>query len=186
MNVKKIVKRKENEDRYHRYLFLLQNIDESCLEVRYSRAGEHEDCNMYSIKYQKFGEKEIFPLYFVIPEFYGCINSDKADVFGKKHLSVCCGDVFNEFKELVEIIIEKISEIRGKKYEIKSDYLKIRVGAPDVKEMPVGNLMKISWAVVSFKLICENKNGLIVVNDLKECFYETSINDDFKIIESEK
>ena len=52
--------------------------------------------------------------------------------------------------------------------------------------MPVVNLMKISWAVVSFKLICENKNGLIVVNDLKECFYETSINDDFEIIESEK
>ena len=101
-------------------------------------------------------------------------------------MSICCGDVFNEFKELVEIIIEKISEIRGKKYEIKSDYLKIRVGAPDVKEMPVGNLKKISWAVVSFKLICENKNGLIVVNDLKECFYETSINDDFEIIESEK
>ena len=150
MNVKKFVKPKENEDRYHRYLFLLQNFDESCLEVRYSRAGEHEDSNMYSIKYQKFGEKEIFPLYFVIPEFYGCINSDKADVFGKKHLSICCGEVFNEFKELVEIIIEKISEIRGKKYEIKSDNLKIRVGAPDVKEMPVGNLMKISWAVVIY------------------------------------
>ena len=141
---------------------------------------------MYSIKYQKFGEKGIFPLYFVIPEFYGCINSDKVDVFDKKYLSVCCGDVFNEFKELVKIIIEKISEIRNKKYEIKSDFTKIRVGAPDVEKMPVGVLMKISWAVVSFKLICENKNGLIVFNDLKECFYETSINDDFEIIESEK
>ena len=179
MNVKKFVKPKENEDRYHRYLFLLQNF-ESCLEVRYSRAGEHEYSNMYSIKYQKFGEKEIFPLYFVIPEFYGCINSDKVDVFGKKHLSICCGDVFNEFKQLFEIIIEKISEIRNKKYEIKSDYTKIRVGVSDVKEMFVGVLMKISWAVVSFKLICENKNGLIVLNDLEECFYEASINDDFE------
>ena len=35
-------------------------------------------------------------------------------------------DVFNEFKKLVEIVIEKINEIRGKEYEIKSDYLKIR------------------------------------------------------------
>ena len=60
VSIKKFVKPKENEDRYHRYLFLLQNFDESCLEVRYSRAGEHEDSNMYSIKYQKFGEKEIF------------------------------------------------------------------------------------------------------------------------------
>ena len=101
-------------------------------------------------------------------------------------MSICCGDVFNEFKQLVEIIIEKISEIRGKKYEIKKDFTKIRVSAPDVKEMPVGNLMKISCAVVSFKLICENENGLIVFNDLKECFYEASINDDFEIIESEK
>ena len=141
---------------------------------------------MYSIKYQKFGEKEIFPLYFVIPEFYGCINSDKTDAFGKKYLSVCCGDVFNEFKELVEILIEKISEIRGKKYEIKSNFTKIRVGTEGVEEMPVGNLMKISCVVVSFKLICENKNGLIVFNDLKECFYETIINNDFEIIESEK
>ena len=188
MDVKKFVKPKENEDRYNRYLFLLQNFDEFCLEVRYSRAGEHEDSNVYSIKYQKFGEKEIFPLYFVIPQFYGCISGDKADVFGKKfeYLSICCGDVFNEFKQLVEIIIEKISEVRGKKYEIKSDFTKIGVGALDIEEMPVGNLMKISWAVVSFKLICENKNGLIVFNDLKECFYETSINDDFEIIESEK
>ena len=186
MNVKKFVKPKENEDRYHQYLFLLQNFDESCLEVHYSRAGEHEDSNKYSIKYQKFGEKEIFPIYFVIPEFYRCINSDKEDVFGKKYSSVCCGYVFNDLKELVEIIIEKISKIRGKKYEIKSDYTKIRVGAPGIEKMPVGNLMKISWAVVSFKLICENKNGLIAFNDLKECFYEASINDDFEIIESEK
>ena len=34
--IKKFVKPKENEDRYHLYLFLLQNFDESCLEVRYS------------------------------------------------------------------------------------------------------------------------------------------------------
>ena len=101
-------------------------------------------------------------------------------------MSICCGDVFNKFKELVEIIIEKIREIRNKKYEIKSDYLKIRVGAPDVEEMPVNVLMKISWAVVSFRLIVENENGLIVLNDLEECYYEASINDDFEIIESEK
>ena len=101
-------------------------------------------------------------------------------------MSICCDDGFNEFKQLVEIIIETISEIRGKKYEIKKDFTKIRVSARDVKEMPVGNLMKNSWAVVPFKLICENENCLIVFNDLKECFYEASINNDFEIIESEK
>ena len=60
MNVKKFVKPKENEDRYHQYLFLLQNFDESCLEMRYSRAGEHEDSNMYSIKYKKSVKKKYF------------------------------------------------------------------------------------------------------------------------------
>ena len=86
------------------------------------------------------------------------------------------------------MIIEKISEIRGKKYEIKSDYLKIRVGECDksATDLPVDNLIKISWAVVSFNLIIEGKKGLFVLNNLKECFYETSINDDFEIIESEK
>ena len=101
-------------------------------------------------------------------------------------MSICCSEVFNEFKQLVEIIIEKISEIRSKKYEIKKDFTKIRVSAQNIKEMPVGDLTKISWAVRSFKLICENENSLIVFNDLKECFYEQSINDDFEIIESEK
>ena len=140
---------------------------------------------MYSIEYQKFGERTAFPLYFVIPIFHGCISDDKVDVFDKKYLSVCSGDVFDEFKKLVEIIIEKISEIRGKKYEIKSDYTKIRVGG-GVIEMPVDVLMKISWAVISFNLTVESENGLLVLNDLKECFYEPSINDDFEIIESEK
>ena len=68
---------------------------------------------MYSIKYQKFGEKEIFLLYFAIPEFYGCINSDKADVFGKKYLSICCGDVFNEFKH--KLVRSEIKSMKLKK-----------------------------------------------------------------------
>ena len=188
MNVKKFVRPKENEKRCETSLFLLQNFDESCLKVTRSRAGEHECSNMYSIQYQKFDEKTALPLYFVIPQFYGCVSSDKVDVFGKKYFNACCGAVFNEFKKFVEIIIEKIGEIRDKKYEIKSDYLKIRVGESDksATDLSVDDLIKISWAVVSFRLIVEGKKGLLVLNDLKECFYEASINDDFEIIESEK
>ena len=198
MNVKRFERPKDNEKKYQSYLFLLQNFDESCLKVTRQGAGEHEDSNNYLIEYQKFGERTTFPLYFVITQFYGCISGDIVDVFDKKYLSVCCGDVFDEFKKVVEIIIEKISEIRGKEYEIKSDYLKIRAGESEeseesVAKLPVDVLMKISWAVVSFNLIVESENGLFVLNDLKECFYEnlnesceTSINDDFEIIESEK
>ena len=110
------------------------------------RAGEPKDSNDYQIQYQKFGEKTALPLYFVIPQFYGCVSSDKLDVFSKKYLNICCGDVFNELKKFVEIVIEKISEIKGKKYEIKSDYLKIRVGGYDksATDLPVDDLMKIS------------------------------------------
>ena len=169
MNIEKFVKPKDNERKYQSYLFLLQNFDESCLKVTCLRAGEHECSNTYLIEYQKFGEKAAFLQYFVIPQFYGCISDNKVDVFDKKYLSVCCGNVFDEFKKLVEIIIEKVSEIRGKKYEIKSGYSKIRVGH-GVTEMPVDVLMKISWAVISFNLIVESENGLIVLNDLKEYF----------------
>ena len=152
------------------------------------RSGEHEDSNDYQIHYQKFGEKIALPSYFVIPQFYGCVSNDKLDVFSKKYLNVCCGAVFNEFKKFVEIIIEKISEIRGKKYEIKRDYLKTRVGECDksATDLPVDDLIKISWAVASFNLIIAGKKGLFLLNNLKECFYETSINNDFEIIKSEK
>ena len=185
MNVNKFVTPREHEKRHETSLFLLQNFDESCLNVTRHRSGEHEDSNDY---HQKFGEKTALQLYFVIPQCYGCVSNDKLDVFSKKYLNVYCGAVFTEFKKFIEIIIEKISEIRGKKYEIESDYLKIRVGECDesATDLPVDDLLKISWAVVSFRLIIESEKGLFVLNNLKECFHETSINDDFEIIESEK
>ena len=188
MDVKKFFTPREHEKRRETTLFLLQNFDESCLKVTRHRSGEHEDSSDYQIQYQKFGEKTALPLYFVIPQFYGYVSDDGVNVFSKKYLNVCSGAVFNEFKKFVEIIIEKISEIRGKKYEIKRDYLKIRVGESDKSaiDLPIDVLMKISWAVVSFRLIIESEKGLFVLSNLKECFYETSINDDFEIIESEK
>ena len=84
MNVKKLVTPREHEKRRETSLFLLQNFDESCLKVTRNRSGEHEDSNDYQIYYQKFGEKTALPLYFVIPQFYGCVSNDKLDVFSKK------------------------------------------------------------------------------------------------------
>ena len=55
--------------------------------------------------------------------------------------------------------------------------------------MLVNKLVKINWAAVEYSLISENENSLFVLSDLKECFWEvseTSIKDDFEIIESEK
>ena len=188
MNLNKFVKPKYCEIKYQSYLFLLQNFDESCLKVARHSCGSKDFNNRYSIGYQKFGEKFVFPLYFVIPQFDGCISDDRVDVFDKKYLSVCSGNVFNEFKKLVEIIIKKISEVRSKEYEIKSDYLKIKVGQ-GFEDMLVNKLVKINWAAVEYSLISENENSLFVLSDLKECSWEvseTSIKDDFEIIESEK
>ena len=56
--------------------------------------------------------------------------------------------------------------------------------------MPVDTMLKISYAVVCFDLIREEKRGLLVEGHLMECFYENLseavINDGFEIIESEK
>ena len=87
MNVKKIVTPREHEKMHETSLFCLQNFDESCLKVTRHRSGEHEDSNDYQIQYQNFGEKTTLPLYFVIPQFYGCVSNDKLDVFSKKYLN---------------------------------------------------------------------------------------------------
>ena len=92
----------------------------------------------------------------------------------------------NCFKRLIEVAI---NEFRGKKYNVKEDYFRFRVGQC-IKEMPVDEVLKISWAVVAFDLTCEGKNGLLVLSDLKECFWENlngvDINGEFEIIENKK
>ena len=95
MDVKKFVTPTQHEKRPETSLFLLQNFDESCLKVTRHRSGEHEDSNDYQINYQKFGQKTALPLYFVIPQFYGCVSNNKLDVSSKKYLNICCGAEMN-------------------------------------------------------------------------------------------
>ena len=52
--------------------------------------------------------------------------------------------------------------------------------------MPANVVLKISWAVVAYNLICKGENGLFVFNDLKECFWERNLKDEFEIIENKK
>ena len=61
MKIDRFIKPKDCEMKYQSYLFLLQNFDESCLKVTRKRAGEREYSNIYSIEYQKFGERLYFP-----------------------------------------------------------------------------------------------------------------------------
>ena len=155
-------------------MILLHNFDKSCLKVTLKRSGEHKSNNMYNIEYQKFGEKEILPLYFVIPVFYGYSHDDLLNVFSKKYINICCNNVLNEFKDLIQIIVKKISEIRGTEYDFNDHWLKIRVVQCN-KEMPVNTLMKINWAIIGLKLIIESEKGLFVLPYLQECFWELNI-----------
>ena len=112
MEIYKFNKVKDSQIKYDTYLFLLHNFHKSCLKVTLKRSGEPESNNMYNIEYQKFGEKEILPLYFVIPVFYGYSHDDLLNVFSKRYINICCNDVLNKFKDLIQIIVQKISETR--------------------------------------------------------------------------
>ena len=45
--------------------------------------------------------------------FYGYSRDDLLNVFSKKYIDICCNNVLNKFKDLIQIIVKKISEIRG-------------------------------------------------------------------------
>ena len=174
MEIYKFNKVKDSQTKHNKYLILLHNFDKSCLKVTLKRSGEHKSNNMYNIEYQKFGEKEILPLYFVIPVFYGYSHDDLLNVFSKKYINICCNNVLNEFKDLIQIIVKKICEIRGTEYDFNDHWLKIRVVQCN-KEMPVNTLMKINWAIIGLKLIIESEKGLFVLLYLQECFWELNI-----------
>ena len=116
MKIEKFVKPKDCEIKYEKYLILLKNFDESCLKVTLYGSGIHDYDNNYVIGYQKFGERDVLPLYFVIPQLYGYVkeNDNALHCFDEKYLHVCC-DVQNDFKKLLRAIIDQISESRSKK-----------------------------------------------------------------------
>ena len=186
MKIDKFVKPKDCEMKYQKYLFLLQNVDESCFKLTCQVCGKHDYDNVYLIEYQKFGERDRLPLYFVISQFYGRVYViDDASYLYMSDVSENFS-VLSDHKKLVEVVIERINELRSSEYRIKKDYCRIRSGQC-IKKMPVGVALKISWAVVSFELAREGKNGLLVYGNLKESFYESLgegvINDDLKSLE---
>ena len=91
MNIKKFVRSREHEKRRETSLFLLQNFDESCLKVTRHQSGEHEDSNDYHNG-----------IIIIIPQLYGCVSSDKLDIFSKKYLNVCCGAYLMSLKSLLK------------------------------------------------------------------------------------
>ena len=153
MKIEKFVKPKHCEIKYQKYLILLQNLDESCIKVTRYESGRHDYDNNYSIDYQKLGEKDELPLYFVIPQFYGRVGVNNGKKYFKNYLHVCDMsenlNVLNDYKKLVEVIIKKINQLSGKKYEINEDRFKFRIGQC-IKEIPVAVVLKISRAVAAF------------------------------------
>ena len=97
--------------------------------------------------------------------------------------------VLSDRKKVIEEVLGQINKSNGTKYSFRNNCCKIKFG-DSVEEMPVGVMLKISYAVVRFELIREGKRGLLVQGHLMECFYENLseavTNDDFEINESEK
>ena len=143
------------------------------------------DCeprNIYDVDYQKFDGEDYLPLYFVVPVFYGCVSV----IEGEDYLHIAEMNenlsILSDHKRLIAAVLEQINKLNRTKYSFNKDYCKIKLGNC-VEKMSVDVILKISYAVVSFR-------GLLVEGHLMECFYENlseaNINDDFEIIESEK
>ena len=184
MKVNKFVKPKNSTINYHKNLLLLQNFDEYFLMITLNNCG---DRNAYHISYKKFDKNISLPLYFVIPTFYGRVYERNDE----NYLNICGVDenssTLSDYKKLIVAVLKEINKLNGTKYEFVEDYYQIKLG-DSAENMRVGDLLKISFAVVSFNVIVE-KDG-VLMSYLKECFYENLskeiINNEFEIIESEK
>ena len=182
MKVNKFIKPKDSEVKYQKYLLLFQNFNEFYLKLKLIDCGDE---NIYHVNYQKFDGEDFLPLYFVVPMFYGIVKGD--------YLHICEVDenlgVLSDHKKLIEEVLRQINKLNGTKYSFNKDYCKIKSN-DCVKKMPEDAMLKISYAVVSFRYVCEGKRRLLVEGHLMDCFYENlsevSINDGFEIIESEK
>ena len=189
MKVNKFVEPKDSEVKYQKYLLLLQNFNEWYLKLTLKDCGSS---NFYNIYYQKFDVEDFLPLYFVVPMFYGCVKV----IDDENYLCICEMDenssVLSDHKKLIEAVLEQINKLNGTKYSFKKDYCGIKFDN-SVEKIPEGNMLKISYVVVSFRYVLEGKSKLLVEGHLMDCFYEylseinkAIINDDFEIIESEK
>ena len=134
-------------------------------------------------------ERFFLPLYFVVPAFYGRVY----EVDDENYLYICEADenltVLSDHKKLIVAVLGQINELNSTKYSFRKNYCRIKLG-DSVEKMPVDVMLRISYAAVSFNVIIEGNDGLLIKDHLMECFYENlseeNINDEFEVIENKK
>ena len=138
---------------------LLKNFDKSRL-----RTTVHDcvDRNVYNIDYSKNAVSSASPLHLVIPKFCGHVEENN----GRKFLIITQIennlDVLKYHKEVWDKILEHINKINNSEYFFKEDYPKFKLGSikcsdaeNEFNEIPVGELLKFSFEIVSSRLVIE-------------------------------
>ena len=81
-------------------------------------------------------------------------------------------------------ILKLINEINNSAYVFKNDYHKFKLSSikfcdveEEFSEMPVDKLLKLSFVVVSCRLVIEKDNQLFLESYLEECFYDDTDTD---------
>ena len=103
--------------------------------------------------------------------FYGCVKVIDDD----NYLCICETDenssVLSNHKKLIEAVLEQINKLNGTKHSFKKDYCRIKFDN-SIEKIPESNMLKISYAVASFRYALEGKSRLLVEGHLMDCFYE--------------
>ena len=118
----------------------------------------------------------------VIPEFYGHVKEHNR----RKYLAIVQNignnfEVLADHKKVWDQILKCINKINNSAHVFKNDYHKFKLSSikccdveEEFSEMPVDKLLKLSFAVVSCRLVIEKDNQLCLESYLEECFYDDS------------
>ena len=162
-------------------LVLLKNFDEYKLKIT---VDDCVDANLYHISYMRDDVGVAYPLHLVIPEFYGHVEETNE----RNYLVITQiennSDVLKDYKNVWDQILNKINKINNSAYVFNEDYRKFKLSSikcsdckDDFSEMSVDKLLKLSFVVVSCRLVIEKDNQLFLETYLEECFYEDSDTD---------
>ena len=186
--MERFIKPRDSTLKYDKYLVFLKDIQGLHLQIN---PNDCRDRIIYHVVYKKNLVDDFnFPVYFVIPKFYGRVYHDNFCDY-LTILSVQDNmSVLTDYELLWDEVLCIINKLNSTNHKMTKNHYDIKLG-DSVKKMPVGGVLKISYAVVSFNVLLEKDGEIMAENFLQDCFYEINdvreiINDEFEIIENKK